>query len=181
MTVEDMDLVVRAHLQGWKFIFLNDVRSLYELPDLYEAYRKQLALVEEVATEATSTPSVEEVEAAPIIEEALFALIVVEKDAPIFTVAEEAPPTGFIEEATPLVPIIGEHEIPAVDSEGLVLEVDDKVVEPTTSAKANEGIAEPEPVPAPTDVEEKFVEVGSEEIGEVHMVANLVQFAYVCQ
>ena len=25
-TVEDMDIAVRAHLQGWKFIFLNDVR-----------------------------------------------------------------------------------------------------------------------------------------------------------
>jgi cellulose synthase/poly-beta-1,6-N-acetylglucosamine synthase-like glycosyltransferase len=25
-TVEDMDVAVRAHLCGWKFIFLNDVR-----------------------------------------------------------------------------------------------------------------------------------------------------------
>ncbi|KVH96592.1 hypothetical protein Ccrd_001339 [Cynara cardunculus var. scolymus] len=25
MTVEDMDIVVRAHLHGWKMIFLNDV------------------------------------------------------------------------------------------------------------------------------------------------------------
>ena len=25
-TVEDMDIAVRAHLNGWKFIFLNDVR-----------------------------------------------------------------------------------------------------------------------------------------------------------
>lgn len=25
-TVEDMDIAVRAHLKGWKFIFLNDVR-----------------------------------------------------------------------------------------------------------------------------------------------------------
>lgn len=24
-TVEDMDIAVRAHLHGWKFIFLNDV------------------------------------------------------------------------------------------------------------------------------------------------------------
>lgn len=40
-TVEDMDIAVRAHLHGWKFIFLNDVRSLCELPESYEAYRKQ--------------------------------------------------------------------------------------------------------------------------------------------
>ncbi|CAN0875599.1 Probable xyloglucan glycosyltransferase 2, partial [Linum grandiflorum] len=25
-TVEDMDIAVRAHLNGWKFIFLNDVK-----------------------------------------------------------------------------------------------------------------------------------------------------------
>lgn len=34
-TVEDMDIAVRAHLKGWKFIFLNDVRvsgsSSYQL------------------------------------------------------------------------------------------------------------------------------------------------------
>ncbi|KAJ8758733.1 hypothetical protein K2173_000454 [Erythroxylum novogranatense] len=40
-TVEDMDIAVRAHLNGWKFIFLNDVRVLCELPESYEAYRKQ--------------------------------------------------------------------------------------------------------------------------------------------
>jgi cellulose synthase/poly-beta-1,6-N-acetylglucosamine synthase-like glycosyltransferase len=40
-TVEDMDIAVRAHLQGWKFIFLNDVQCLCELPESYEAYRKQ--------------------------------------------------------------------------------------------------------------------------------------------
>lgn len=40
-TVEDMDIAVRAHLHGWKFIFLNDVRVLCELPESYEAYRKQ--------------------------------------------------------------------------------------------------------------------------------------------
>lgn len=40
-TVEDMDIAVRAHLDGWKFIFLNDVRCLCELPESYEAYRKQ--------------------------------------------------------------------------------------------------------------------------------------------
>ncbi|KAH8935154.1 hypothetical protein BDL97_17G014400 [Sphagnum fallax] len=40
-TVEDMDVAVRAHLCGWKFIFLNDVRALCELPESYEAYRKQ--------------------------------------------------------------------------------------------------------------------------------------------
>lgn len=27
-TVEDMDIAVRAHLHGWKFIFLNDVEVL---------------------------------------------------------------------------------------------------------------------------------------------------------
>ncbi|CAO2168584.1 unnamed protein product [Urochloa humidicola] len=40
-TVEDMDIAVRAHLNGWKFIFLNDVKVLCELPESYEAYRKQ--------------------------------------------------------------------------------------------------------------------------------------------
>ncbi|KAK8572436.1 hypothetical protein V6N13_048032 [Hibiscus sabdariffa] len=40
-TVEDMDIAVRAHLQGWKFIFLNDVECPCELPESYEAYRKQ--------------------------------------------------------------------------------------------------------------------------------------------
>uniref|UniRef100_A0A0D6QZ06 Glycosyltransferase 2-like domain-containing protein n=1 Tax=Araucaria cunninghamii TaxID=56994 RepID=A0A0D6QZ06_ARACU len=40
-TVEDMDIAVRAHLHGWKFIFLNDVQCLCELPESYEAYRKQ--------------------------------------------------------------------------------------------------------------------------------------------
>ena len=27
-TVEDMDIAVRAHLKGWKFLFLNDVEVL---------------------------------------------------------------------------------------------------------------------------------------------------------
>uniref|UniRef100_A0A3N7FZJ2 Glycosyltransferase 2-like domain-containing protein n=2 Tax=Populus trichocarpa TaxID=3694 RepID=A0A3N7FZJ2_POPTR len=40
-TVEDMDIVVRAHLCGWKFIYLNDVKCLCELPESYEAYKKQ--------------------------------------------------------------------------------------------------------------------------------------------
>ncbi|KAG1364092.1 putative xyloglucan glycosyltransferase 5 [Cocos nucifera] len=40
-TVEDMDIAVRAHLSGWKFIFLNDVKVPCELPESYEAYRKQ--------------------------------------------------------------------------------------------------------------------------------------------
>ncbi|XP_021720140.1 probable xyloglucan glycosyltransferase 6 [Chenopodium quinoa] len=40
-TVEDMDVAVRAHLCGWKFIFLNDVECLCELPESYEAYKKQ--------------------------------------------------------------------------------------------------------------------------------------------
>ncbi|XWS32798.1 hypothetical protein CRYUN_Cryun22dG0020500 [Craigia yunnanensis] len=40
-TVEDMDIAVRAHLSGWKFIFLNDVKVLCELPESYETYKKQ--------------------------------------------------------------------------------------------------------------------------------------------
>ncbi|OEL20409.1 putative xyloglucan glycosyltransferase 1 [Dichanthelium oligosanthes] len=40
-TVEDMDIAVRAHLKGWKFLFLNDVECQCELPESYEAYRKQ--------------------------------------------------------------------------------------------------------------------------------------------
>lgn len=40
-TVEDMDIAVRAHLHGWKFIFLNDVKVPCELPESYEAYKKQ--------------------------------------------------------------------------------------------------------------------------------------------
>ncbi|KAK2452668.1 putative xyloglucan glycosyltransferase [Trifolium repens] len=40
-TVEDMDIAVRAHLHGWKFIFFNDVECQCELPESYEAYRKQ--------------------------------------------------------------------------------------------------------------------------------------------
>ncbi|KAL6960643.1 Xyloglucan glycosyltransferase 4 [Sarracenia purpurea var. burkii] len=40
-TVEDMDIAVRAHLNGWKFVFLNDVRALCELPESYGAYKKQ--------------------------------------------------------------------------------------------------------------------------------------------
>ncbi|KAI3784228.1 hypothetical protein L1987_43323 [Smallanthus sonchifolius] len=40
-TVEDMDIAVRAHLHGWKMIFLNDVECQCELPESFEAYRKQ--------------------------------------------------------------------------------------------------------------------------------------------
>lgn len=40
-TVEDMDIAVRAHLNGWKMIYLDDVRVLCELPECYEAYKKQ--------------------------------------------------------------------------------------------------------------------------------------------
>ncbi|KAI3809237.1 hypothetical protein L1987_25207 [Smallanthus sonchifolius] len=40
-TVEDMDNAVRAHLHDWKMIFLNDVKCQCELPESYEAYRKQ--------------------------------------------------------------------------------------------------------------------------------------------
>lgn len=40
-TVEDMDIAVRAHLHGWKMIYLDDVRVLCEVPESYEAYKKQ--------------------------------------------------------------------------------------------------------------------------------------------
>ena len=52
-TVEDMDIAVRAHLKGWKFMFLNDVkvakpyrsRSVMFLPSFHEII--QLTLCEE--------------------------------------------------------------------------------------------------------------------------------------
>ena len=40
-TVEDLDLSLRAYLRGWKFIFLDDVTCLNEIPAQYDAYRKQ--------------------------------------------------------------------------------------------------------------------------------------------
>ncbi|XP_042377595.1 probable xyloglucan glycosyltransferase 5 isoform X1 [Zingiber officinale] len=40
-TVEDMDIAVRAHLNGWKFVFLGDIKVLCEVPESYKAYRKQ--------------------------------------------------------------------------------------------------------------------------------------------
>ncbi|XP_017607121.1 probable xyloglucan glycosyltransferase 6 isoform X1 [Gossypium arboreum] len=40
-TVEDMDIAVRAHLCRWKFVYLNDVKCYCELPESYEAYKKQ--------------------------------------------------------------------------------------------------------------------------------------------
>lgn len=40
-TVEDLDLSLRAHLRGWKFIFLDEVTCLNEIPAQYDAYRKQ--------------------------------------------------------------------------------------------------------------------------------------------
>ncbi|XP_057799219.1 probable xyloglucan glycosyltransferase 5 [Salvia miltiorrhiza] len=40
-TVEDMDIAVRAHLKGWSFMYLNDVKVLCEVPESFEAYRKQ--------------------------------------------------------------------------------------------------------------------------------------------
>lgn len=40
-TVEDMDLSLRAYLQGWKFVFLDKVTCLNEIPGNYDAYRKQ--------------------------------------------------------------------------------------------------------------------------------------------
>ena len=35
-TVEDMDIAVRAHLHGWKFIFLNDVKVFFAYVILWE-------------------------------------------------------------------------------------------------------------------------------------------------
>ncbi|KAL8094777.1 glucomannan 4-beta-mannosyltransferase 1-like isoform X1 [Apium graveolens] len=40
-TVEDMDLAVRASLQGWKFVFVGDVSVKNELPSTFKAYRFQ--------------------------------------------------------------------------------------------------------------------------------------------
>jgi hypothetical protein len=37
----DMDLSLRAYLQGWRFVFLYDVTCLNEVPASYDAYRKQ--------------------------------------------------------------------------------------------------------------------------------------------
>jgi cellulose synthase/poly-beta-1,6-N-acetylglucosamine synthase-like glycosyltransferase len=52
-TVEDMDIAVRAHLNGWKFIFLNDVKVIlfeiifesnqtYALPDSVCSFSTQM-------------------------------------------------------------------------------------------------------------------------------------------
>ncbi|XP_019444313.1 PREDICTED: mannan synthase 1 [Lupinus angustifolius] len=40
-TVEDMDLAVRASLQGWEFVFVGDVTVKNELPSTFKAYRYQ--------------------------------------------------------------------------------------------------------------------------------------------
>ncbi|KAJ4818030.1 cellulose synthase like [Rhynchospora pubera] len=40
-TVEDMDLAVRAHLVGWKFVFVGSVHVKSELPSTFRAYRSQ--------------------------------------------------------------------------------------------------------------------------------------------
>lgn len=40
-TVEDMDLSLRAYLRGWKFVFLDDVTCVNEIPSCYNAFRKQ--------------------------------------------------------------------------------------------------------------------------------------------
>ncbi|CAO1947546.1 unnamed protein product [Urochloa humidicola] len=40
-TVEDMDLAVRAGLQGWKFLYVGDVKVKSELPSNLKAYRRQ--------------------------------------------------------------------------------------------------------------------------------------------
>ncbi|KAK1315086.1 Glucomannan 4-beta-mannosyltransferase 9 [Acorus calamus] len=40
-TVEDMDLAVRATLQGWKFVYVGDIKVKSELPSTFKAYRNQ--------------------------------------------------------------------------------------------------------------------------------------------
>ncbi|KAL5135354.1 Glucomannan 4-beta-mannosyltransferase 1 [Glycine soja] len=40
-TVEDMDLAVRASLQGWEFVFVGDIKVKNELPSTFKAYRYQ--------------------------------------------------------------------------------------------------------------------------------------------
>ncbi|KAJ3679672.1 hypothetical protein LUZ60_017683 [Juncus effusus] len=40
-TVEDMDLAVRAHLVGWKFVYVGSVKVKSELPSTFKAYRSQ--------------------------------------------------------------------------------------------------------------------------------------------
>ncbi|KAL5198145.1 hypothetical protein ABZP36_001657 [Zizania latifolia] len=40
-TVEDMDLAVRATLNGWKFVYVGDIRVKSELPSTYGAYCRQ--------------------------------------------------------------------------------------------------------------------------------------------
>ncbi|CAI9785894.1 unnamed protein product [Fraxinus pennsylvanica] len=40
-TVEDMDLAVRAGLEGWKFLYLGDLQVKSELPSTFKAYRSQ--------------------------------------------------------------------------------------------------------------------------------------------
>lgn len=40
-TVEDMDLAVRASLQGWKFVYVGDLKVKNELPSTFKAYRYQ--------------------------------------------------------------------------------------------------------------------------------------------
>ncbi|XP_062190973.1 probable glucomannan 4-beta-mannosyltransferase 11 isoform X1 [Phragmites australis] len=40
-TVEDMDLAVRATLQGWKFVYVGDIKVKSELPSTFKAYRFQ--------------------------------------------------------------------------------------------------------------------------------------------
>ncbi|PKU66991.1 probable glucomannan 4-beta-mannosyltransferase 11 [Dendrobium catenatum] len=40
-TVEDMDLAVRSSLDGWKFVYVGDVKVKCELPSTFKAYRYQ--------------------------------------------------------------------------------------------------------------------------------------------
>ncbi|CAI9759798.1 unnamed protein product [Fraxinus pennsylvanica] len=40
-TVEDMDLAIRAGLEGWKFVYLGDLQVKSELPSTLKAYRNQ--------------------------------------------------------------------------------------------------------------------------------------------
>nr|ADW77641.1 putative mannan synthase [Amorphophallus konjac] len=40
-TVEDMDLAIRATLEGWKFVYVGDVKVKSELPSTFKAFRYQ--------------------------------------------------------------------------------------------------------------------------------------------
>jgi hypothetical protein len=54
-TVEDMDIAVRAHLCGWKFIFLNDVKVYIYILQRFNLFQPPLLLDEEMLTSSLVT------------------------------------------------------------------------------------------------------------------------------